>query len=417
MSGLAAAKGEFARGWPVVLSSMLGIGLGLSPVPFYTLGIFAPHLHEAFGWSFAEIFGALTMTTAAVVLFSPLVGLLVERFGVRPIALISVLLFGLSFTGFYFSNGSLVLYYANWALVATLGAGTLPITWTRAVNNWFDKEKGLALGLCLVGTGLFGIIGTRLTNWLVDSYGWREAFLALGALPLLIALPVGYFGFRDVGDRKETSVQRRASDAARRAATPGLTAGQAFANWRFWVIALAFVPVAFSVGGIIPNMLNILQLEKFSKPEVVSLASLIGWAVIFGRVVGGFLVDRFWAPGVAVVLLGIPAGAYWMLAHGHAGYTLTAVYVFLVGIAAGIEYDLMAFLIARYLGMKSYGVIYGAIYSFFAFGAGVGPPVYGWMYDHYKSYTLPLSASSGLIIVGALSLLLLGRYRTFEPDA
>jgi predicted MFS family arabinose efflux permease len=409
-----AGRGEFRRGWPVVLSSMLGIGLGLSPVPFYTLGIFAPHLHEAFGWTFAEIFAALSMTTLAVVLVSPLVGLLVDRFGVRPIALISVALFGFSFMGFYFSNGSLLLYYANWGLAATLGAGTLPITWTRAVNNWFDGQKGLALGLCLLGTGLFGYLVKPLTAWLILHYGWREAFLAIGTLPLLIALPVGFLGFRDVGDPKASAHERRASEAARRAATPGLTAGRAFADWRFWVIALAFVPVAFAVGGVIPNMENILKLANFAPGEVVSIASLIGLAVIVGRTAGGWLVDRFWAPAVAVVLLGIPAGAYWMLARGSHDYNVTAACVFLVGFAAGIEYDLMAYLIARYFGLKSYGVIYGAIYSFFAFGAGVGPMVYGWMYDTTHSYVLPLTASAGLMLVGAASLLLLGRYRTFD---
>jgi MFS family permease len=98
--------------------------------------------------------GGILYSTIAVIVCSPAVGLLADHFGVRKVALVSVALFGLSFMAFSLSNGSLTLYYATWASVAVLGTGTLPITWTRAVNNWFDLRKGFALGLCLLGTGL-----------------------------------------------------------------------------------------------------------------------------------------------------------------------------------------------------------------------------------------------------------------------
>ena len=405
--------GEFEKGWPVVLSAMLGIGLGLSPVPFYTIGALAPELHKAFGWGFGQIFFGVTITTFAVITVSPIVGVLSDRFGVRRVALTSVLLFGVAFMAFALSNGSLWLFYATWFLAAALGAGTLPITWTRAVNNWFEARKGTALGLSLMGTGLFGYLVKPLTAWIIAAHGWRAAYLVIGALPLLIALPVGVACFRDVGPARETAAQRRASLEARRDATPGLTARQTFGHWRFWVIALAFVPIAFTVGGVIPNVENILKLAHFGPAQVVSLASIIGLSVVVGRALGGWLIDRLWAPGVALVLLGVPASACWFLAQGAFGYQVTAVLVFLVGFAAGVEYDLMAFLVARYFGMKSYGVIYGALYSFFSLGAGIGPVVFGAIYDKTHSYANPLMVSAGLMAGGAALLLALGRYQHF----
>ena len=185
MSGTNKGYGEFRQGWPVVLAAMLGIGLGLSPVPIYTTGALAPHLAQAFGWGFGEIMAGLTVMTFTVLIASPVVGLLADRYGVRPVALTSVVLFGLSFMGFAFSNGSLPLYYATWAVMAVAGAGTLPVTWTRAVNNRFETRKGLALGLALLGTGLFGYLVKPLTAWLVVEFGWRGAYVAIGALPLL----------------------------------------------------------------------------------------------------------------------------------------------------------------------------------------------------------------------------------------
>jgi predicted MFS family arabinose efflux permease len=417
MSEEAKGYAEFRRGWPVVLSAMLGIGLGLSPVPFYTLGIFAPELAREFGWSFSDIMGGILFSTIAVIVCSPGVGLLADHFGVRKVAVTSVALFGLSFMGFALSNGSLTLYYANWTIVAVLGTGTLPITWTRAVNNWFDLRKGFALGLCLLGTGLFGYLVKPFTAWVIAGHGWRTAYIAIGALPLLIALPVALWGFRDVGPARQTTALRKADEAARKASTPGLSARDVFADWRFWVIAVACVMIAFTVGGAIPNMENILRLAGFARPDIVSLASLIGIAVIVGRVIGGWLLDRFWAPGVAVVLLGVPSSAYWILAHGPFGKDLTGLAVFEVGFAAGVEYDLLAFLIARYFGLKSYNVVYAGIYSAFALGAGIGPKVFGKYYDVTGSYHFPLMLSTAMMIVSALLLLTLGRYRNFAERA
>jgi hypothetical protein len=86
-SGAKAGYGEFKLGWPVVASAMLGIGLGLSPLPFYTIGILAPELAREFGWGFAEILGGLPIMTFAVLLASPLVGLLADRIGDSPPAM------------------------------------------------------------------------------------------------------------------------------------------------------------------------------------------------------------------------------------------------------------------------------------------------------------------------------------------
>jgi len=407
---------EFRRGWPVVLSSMLGIGLGLSPVPFYTIGIFAPLLAREFGWSFAAIMEGIVFSTAAVILCSPLVGWLADRFGVRRVALWSVALFGLSFMGFSLSDGSLPLYYATWTLASMLGAGTLPITWTRAVNNWFDQRKGFALGLCLLGTGLFGYLVKPFTAWMINGYGWRAAYVAIGALPLLIALPVAWWGFHDIGPARQTAAARRAVEAARRAVTPGLAARQVFASRRFWAIAVASVMIAFVIGGAIANMENILRLEGFARADIVTLTSLIGISVIVGRVLGGWLLDRFWAPGVALVLLGVPSSACWILAHGPHSFAVSGVAVFEIGFAAGVEYDLMAFLIARYFGLKSYNVIYAGIYAAFALGAAIGPVAFGWSYDVTGNYIIPLLLSAGLMLVSAALLLTLGRYQDFQAQ-
>ena len=404
---------EFRRGWPVVLSATLGIGLGLSPVPFYSLGSFAPELAREFGWKFGDIMQGIPFLTGAVILFSPLAGWLADRYGVRKVTLTSVVLFGLSFMALALSNGSLPRFYATWAVMAAFGTGTLPITWTRAVNSWFDIRKGFALGLCLMGTGLFGYLVKPFAAWIIGDYGWRAAYVAIGALPLAIALPVAWWGFHDAGPVRQNAADRRADLVLRKAVTPGLSIPEVLSSWRFWLIALACAMISFAVGGAIPNMENILRLSGFVRTDVVWLASLIGIAVIVGRTLGGWLLDRFWAPGVALLLLGVPSSAFWLLAHGPQGYWLSALSVFEVGLAAGVEFDLMAFLTARYFGMKHYSVIYAWIYCGLAFGAAVGPVVFGRSFDRSGNYGFPLLLSSALMLASATLLLALGRYRDF----
>lgn len=407
-----AGAGEFALGWRVVCAAMLGIGLGLSPVPFYTLGMLAPELAKAFGWSMGAIMGGIPVMTLTVIIAGPAVGWLADRIGVRRVALASVPLFGLAFMGFALSTGSLAQYYATWALMALAGTGTLPVTWTRAVNSRFDRRKGLALGLALVGTGIFGFLVKPYTAWLIAEYGWRGAYVGVGVLPMLLALPVAWLWFHDAEPAGAAHASARASAAP---AAGGLTLRQALRDFRFWLIAVSFVAISFGVSGPIPNMENILRLAGFARGDIVALVSLIGLAVIAGRVVGGWLIDRFWAPGVAFIMLAAPAWACWMLAGNDVSAGQARLAIVLIGFAAGVEFDVLAFLTARYFGMRHYGSIYGLLFGFFSLGAGLGPVVFGRLFDASGSYDGVLHGAAVLLVAGAALLLGLGRYRRFEP--
>jgi MFS family permease len=404
--GVAGRPGEFRRGWPIVLASLLGVGLGLSPLAFYTVGIFAPILAQQFGWSFGQIFAGITIQTVAVSLLAPVAGALATRYGPRPVALISVVLFSFAFMAFALSNGSLVFYYGIWGAQAVLGIGTLPITWTRLINQRFERHKGLALGLALSGTGLFGTISKPMVGWFITHWGFRGAFVALGALPLLIAFPVAYVCFREAPGLKPA-----AGEVVK--ISPGLTTAQALRHWRFWLIGLVLLPVSFAIAGPIPNMENILHVHGFVHGDIVRLTSLIGVSAIAGRLAGGWLLDLFWAPAVAVLILAMPCISCWLLSLDALGYSQAALSICLIGFAVGVEYDLLAYLTSRYFGLRSYATIYGFLYVFFGIGAGVGPMLFGWAFGISKSYTPILHVAFVSLAVSALCLLALGRYPRF----
>jgi predicted MFS family arabinose efflux permease len=408
---------EFRYGWPVVLSSALGIALGMSPLPFYTIGVFAAPLMQEFGWSISQVMFALAVFTMVALFAAPMIGYITDRVGVRKVVLTSIVLFSLTMMSFSLNNGSTTLYLTIWGVLAIAGAGTLPITFTRAISRWFNQKRGLALGIALIGTGIAGALAKVYAGFLIQEFGWRWAYIGVGALPLVIAFPAAFFLFRDVDDpkaglRAEKMIQHHADSGG--AKVYGMSLAQAFKDWRFWLLAVTFVPLSFAIGGPIPNLETLLQSKGFGVSDAIFLASLIGYSVLVGRLVGGFLLDHFWAPAVACVLLMLPAISMYLLQSGDLSYQETAFSIVLLGFAAGLEYDLLAYMVSRYFGIRYYAVIYGTLYAFFAAGAGFGPAVYGRSFQATGSYDTILNWSMWAFIFCSLALLLLGRYRDEE---
>ena len=410
---------EFRFGWPVVAASALGIGLGLSPLPFYTLGVFAPAFTAEFGWRQDQIMAAFTILTIGVWILSPMIGFVADRLGVRRVVLISIVSFSLAMMAFAFNTGSLTFYYALWVVLGLTGVGTLPITWTRAVNSWFFERRGLALGIALVGTGLFGFVVTNYSNYLIQEFGWRIAYVGVGILPLAIAFPIAWLALYESDDpkvaRRAKGLRKSVSSDAAAMVNTGISFGRALKDWRLWLLAYAFVPISFAVGGPIPNLVVMLGTKGFEPTNAAFLASLLGLpGVILGRLIGGYLIDHLWAPAVAAVILSLPAASVLTLAQPDLTFVTAAAAIIFLGFAAGVEYDLMAYLVSRYFGMVNYGAIYGLLYGFFAAGAGIGPVVFAYVYETTGSYDTILRVSSVLFVAGALPLLLLGKYRDFS---
>jgi MFS family permease len=404
-----ASFAEFRHGWPIVLCASVGIGLGLSPLPFYTIGVFVQPLSDQFGWTVGQILTGLAVMTLTLSLASPAVGYLGDRFGARPIVLTSTILFSLAFALFAAGTGSIWQFYATWVLVALCGAGTLPIIWTRAVNQAFDRRKGLALGLALIGTGVFGPVAKLVADAVTVEAGWRVAYLSVALLPLVIVIPITLFLFKPPGDWDPVT-KRQAAPEETRADRPG----RSLLSWRFWLLAFAFLPISMVIMGLVPNLETLLGAQGFDRRQAVQIAAAAGPAVVIGRLAGGWLVDRFWAPAVAFVILCLPAISLLVLAHGDPSLTTVTAAVVLIGFAAGVEYDLLSFLVARYFRFNDYGKIYGGLFGFFAVGSGVGPLIFAAAYDRYGNYGPALTVAAVVLLMACSSLLFLGRYGSIE---
>lgn len=395
---------EFRRGWPVLLASLLGVACGASPIPFNSIGFFMGPLNAEFGWSFGDISLGITIFGITASLLAPVYGALADRFGVRPVALLSLLAFALSFAAFALMPPSLTAFYALWLLVGLVGIGSTPVTWSRAVNLWFFRSRGLALGIMLLGTSLAAIVVPSLTVWAIEAYGWRGGYGILSLLPLLVALPVAFLLFREPRDEERPAGVATAGQAA------GMTLGEAMRDRRFWTIWLSIACVAIAYGGAHLHMPEIVKLHGFSPERAAGIMQMIGISILAGRLITGFLLDRFWAPAVCFPILLLPAISMWLLMGTGSAYDVMLVAAFLLGFAAGAESDLIAYLASRYFGMANYGKIYGMLYMPFGLGSAISPAVYGIVRDRTGSYDAILLAAIGFFMVGAVLLLTLGRY-------
>ena len=124
----------------------------------------------------------------------------------------------------------------------------------------------------------------------------------------------------------------------------------------------------------------------------------------------GYLLDRLWGPALAAVVIVLPVISCLVLAGGVQSTPVMLVSVILVGFAAGAEFDMVAFLTARYFGLKHFGSLYGVLYAFFVSASGFAPGLFGKAFDATHNYTLILNASAVALVVGGIMVLFLGRY-------
>jgi MFS family permease len=401
----------------VLVASSLGVAFGASPIPFNSLGPFTRPITEEFGWGRGEFQLGIFWFALAVICIVPVIGALADRYGARRMALPTLALFGLGFAALSLTPASIGVFYAMWIVAGLAGGGSTPVTWTRSINGWFDQNRGLALAITLLGTGVTAAFLPAFTIWLIERFGWRWAYVGISLLPLAVALPIAIAWFRDPpAGVTQAGAVAAAHDAARPRAEAGLTLGQAVRTARFWVLIVSILLVATGIAGTIANFVPLLEDRGFEPLAAGKIAGATGVSIIVGRLFAGFMMDRVWAPGIAFPMLVLPAVASLLLLDHGIGPATAILAAVLVGFASGAETDLVAYLSARYFGLRHYGRIYGAQYAVFGLASGIAPPLFGFVHDRTGSYDAILFIAAFAFGIGALLLLTMGKYPVFGAE-
>lgn len=399
-----------------MFAALLGVAFGASPIPYNTIGFTVEPLIAEFGWTRTQILLPITIFGVIASLLAPFFGSMADKYGVRKVALWSVLAFALSFGAIALTptaqvTSTLYIYYAIWVLTGLVGIGSTPVTWSRAINLWFFRHRGLALGIMLLGSGLAALVVPFLAVWSIENYGWRAMFAIIALLPLLIALPIGYFLFRE--PRPEERPKGIVGESGK---LTGVTLGTALKDYRFWLIWASIAIIATAFGGAFINMPAMLSDRGIDAQTAAFVMSMLGAGIIAGRLITGMLLDRFWQGVVAFPLLCLPSISCIILLGDGMSIPLAATAGFLLGFAAGAESDLIAYLTGRYFGMAHYGKIYGMLYVPFGLFSALSPILYAYVRDTAGSYDPILSVATYTFVIGGGLLLFLGRYPTSFPE-
>jgi len=413
-------RAKIFYGWWVVTIAGIGLFMGYGAVISFTFGVFSNPLSQEFHWTRTEISLAYSLSLIVYCAATPLVGRMVDRLGARKVIIPSALIFGFSLLSFYFLSGSLVHFYAIYVLMGLVGGGSSLVPYARVISHWFDKKRGIALGLAAIGVGSSTFIMPSLSYALIATTGWRGAYSVLGLMVMIVTVPVvGRFlvdkpqmmGLLPDGETVATT-----QSGHLRADTDGMTAGEALRTSTFWLLFAAFFLIGISVVGCLIHLVPMLTDRGISHQTAAFATSVLGGAVIIGRVASGYLLDRLLASFVAVIFFFGAAFGILVLWNGAIG-KWAFVAAFLIGMGMGAENDIVAYAVSRYYGLRAYGEIYGYSLISFALGGVVGPLLMGIGFDRTGSYRLVLGVFLLATLLGAALMTRLGPYRLSRTAA
>jgi MFS family permease len=412
----------------VVFAVMIGLATGIASINLFAIGIFQGPVTKEFGWSQTQYSVVTLIGTIVTVVSSLYIGRLFDLQGVRRWAIVSIVLFALALISLYWLTPSLLHFYLVFALVPIIGAGTSSVAYSRVVARWFDKRRGQAFGAALAGIGIGGAVLSSLSQYLIGSFGWRSAYVGLGLLSLVFTLPIVLWKLRDtpqeLGLGLDGEPPRRASAAepagagdgqggaaatAEAPALVGWTAADTRRQPRFWRMLFAFLLLAFAIGGVMIPLVPILRAHGITAEQAAVVQGALGLALIVGRAFAGFLMDRLFAPYVAVAILAFPIVGVTLLAFDATG-TAAIVAAVCLGLAAGAELDVIAVLITRYFGNRAYAENYGWQYAAWTLGSGTAPILTNFVFDRLGTHTPVLWFYVACFTLSALLVLRLGAY-------
>ena len=389
--------------WWMPFGSCIGLIVVNGAISLFSFGVFIKPLEAEFGWDRAAISSAIALCALASAFSVPLVGILMDRFGVRRVMTISIFLFAANVAAIGLS-GSIVTFVLLTALTGVTGVGQGPIGYVKSISSYFDRHRGIAIGIAISGTGVGTALLPLYAQWLIGHVGWRWAYAGLGLVLIALAWPAVMVFVREPDD--SPSALRARTRSGVKAALPGATAREAIASRTFWILICTVFCVSTVVNGSIVHVVSLLTDRGWSSEAAAAIMVWVGLASLVGRLVAGYLLDRMFAPYVAIGLFLVALGGLYLLASGKNAYLGVSG----IGMTGGAEVDVIAYMISRYFGLRRFGQIYGYQFGVFLIGAGLGPMLMGAAQTRLHSYDPPLQAFGVLLMLASILMLFMGGY-------
>jgi len=384
------------EGWRVAGAAGVGVFVSFASVLVYTFGILLKPLAEEFSWSREAVSSAFGIAALMAAVSSPMLGYLFDRLPPKRIIVPSLVLFGGGFASLALLTPRLWHLYAIFVVLGLVANGTAQMAYSRAVSSWFDRRRGVALGIVMCGGAVGAMVLPPVAEALIARFGWRRSCLLLGMMVLAIGLPT-VAGFIRERPSARVGADGHASGAAVR---------EGLMSRVFWILVVVLFFSSIAQNGAITHLSALLTDRGVSARGGAIALSAMGGASLVGRLFAGWLVDRFFAPRVSFVLLSLAALGTFVLSVAHslgAGALAAA----LVGLGMGAEADVTPYLLSRYFGLRSFSLLYGFTWTAYAFAGALGPILMGKAFDLTGSYErLLIQLAVGTFAVACLMLLM-----------
>lgn len=413
------AREEWKRYWATVLAAM--VGMSFYSVITYSLSTFIGPLEQEFGWGRTALSSGLTIFAGISMLGGPFIGMAVDRFGTRRIAMTALALASCAFAAFSLLSGSLAQWIALYTIYGLFALGFKSTVWSAGISSVFTHSRSLALAIMLSGSALGQTFAPVLAQALIRSGGWRSAYVWLGLGWGGLALVLVALFYFDAHARRQRAappddMTTVGAPPQGRPALPGLTIPQALRDTRILRIALANLMAATVGAGVSVHLVRIVAETGISMDRAVEIAALAGVAGLVGKLGCGWLLDRF--RGSLVPFAGYAVGAlgHFMLIGLFTGTAPMVTGVMCIGFASGAGLQISTYLVSRYAGLKNLGTIFGAIASMMMGGTALGPLIAGAVHDLTGSYDMLEIIAAPVMLCAALLFVGLGPYPEFAPS-
>ena len=382
------------RAWGVVVGAGLLMFINLGPVLYYTSGIFTKAITDDTGWTRGTIAAAGLPANLLITLTLPLVGWAVDSYGTRRIALLSSVLFavGMLLLGQFSQTPALFAFLL--VIAYACGFALTPLPYAQIVSGWFNKRRGLALGLMLTMSGLGTALLPPFSSVLIAQFGWRNAYVFLG----IIVCAIGAFAaIALLRDPPQLTNKMLGNDDK----TPGLRVKSALTGRAFWTLFIAFFLISFAIGGGSTSLPLVLTDRGVPAQQASFVMTIVGLAMMIGRLSFGLLLDRIFAPHLTALVFLAPALAFGVLLLPNATDVNAMIAAAFLGLGLGAEVDALAYIASRAFGLRYFGRILGFLMVAFTLGLAFGPTLFGKIFDQFQTYQLALWIAAGISVVSS----------------
>jgi sugar phosphate permease len=304
---------------------------------------------------------------------------------------------------------TLLAFYAFYLMNALGYVAGGPLPNQVMLSRWFDAGRGRAMGIAYLGIGVGGALVPLLAHALTQALGWRSALQILGVLMIGIAFPLAFF----VRDERETQSATGAAPAQ-----PAASLGSAdsildvLRQPAFYLLALGSMASIGAVGGTTQNLKLYFAMDRgMAQGSVAELISLVLVGSIAGRLLMGFLADRWSKKRVMLLVYLIVASTIPLLWAAPSPATLRAAAV-LFGIGLGGDYMIIPLMAAELFGLRRMGRVMGIVLTADGVAEAVVPMAVATLRDRSGSYGPGFALLVSLAALGALAVSLLPRKKT-----